>query len=194
MWIGGGTKIIEQSSSYQYFFNTSLSGSVNTEGGSSFWYYNITPDVTIAGGTPTISYSNGLVGGPQPNFTWDGYKYSESVEPTYIQVGVNSANAPPVNLQFNGAPNTAYSIAMYDNGQLIDYTNVTSNANGVVTFTYNPATMPLDPVFELTTFHIVTSGSTAVPPEVFLYVLLAGGALLGAGAIIVAAVDRRRYR
>ena len=156
--------------------------------------YIFVPDVNTLSGTPTISYSNGLVGGPQPNFTWDGYKYTESVEPSYIQVGVNSANAPPVNLQFNGAPNTAYSIAMYDHGQLIDYTNVTSSANGVVTFTYNPATMPLDPVFELTTFHIVTSGSTAVPPEVFLYVLLAGGALLGAGAIIVAAVDRRRYR
>ena len=107
----------------------------------------------------------------------------------------NSASDQPISLMWNGqVPDTAYSVAMYDHGQLIDYTNVTSSANGVVTFTYNPATMPLDPVFELTTFHIVTSGSTAVPPEVFLYVLLAGGALLGAGAIIVAAVDRRRYR
>ena len=110
-------------------------------------------------------------------------------------VSANSASDQPISLIWNGqVPNTAYSVAMYDHGQLIDYTNVTSSANGVVTFTYNPATMPLDPVFELTTFHIVTSGSTAVPPEVFLYVLLAGGALLGAGAIIVAAVDRRRYR
>ena len=186
----------------QYVFNTSIQQTnFESNGGTSdsgvtptVWSWGIAPDVNTLSGTPTISYSNGLVGGPQPNFTWQGYKYSESVEPSYIQVGVNSANAPPVNLQFNGAPNTAYSIAMYDNGQLIDYTNVTSSANGVVTFTYNPATMPLDPVFELTTFHIVTSGSTAVPPEVFLYVLLAGGALLGAGAIIVAAVDRRRYR
>ena len=110
-------------------------------------------------------------------------------------VSANSASDQPISLMWNGQiPNTGYSVAMYDNGQLIDYTNVTSSANGVVSSTYNPATMPLDPVFELTTFHIVTSGSTAVPPEVFLYVLLAGGALLGAGAIIVAAVDRRRYR
>ena len=177
----------------QFIFNSTMHAYDGNDNGWDY-KYNITPDVANISGTPIISYSNGLVGGPQPNFTWDGYKYTESVEPSYIQVGVNSANAPPVNLQFNGAPNTAYSIAMYDNGQLIDYTNVTSSANGVVTFTYNPATMPLDPVFELTTFHIVTSGSTAVPPEVFLYVLLAGGALLGAGAIIVAAVDRRRYR
>ena len=110
-------------------------------------------------------------------------------------LSANSASDQPISLMWNGqVPNTEYSVAMYDHGKLIDYTNVTSSANGVVTFTYNPATMPLDPVFELTTFHIVTSGSTAVPPEVFLYVLLAGGALLGAGAIIVAAVDRRRYR
>ena len=183
----------------QYVYNSSVTSSFDDDyipGGpnqTSYWYI-IAPDVMQNGNALTISYSNGLVGGPQPNFTWDGYKYTESVEPSYIQVGVNSANAPPVNLQFNGAPDTAYSIAMYDHGQLIDYTNVTSSANGVVTFTYNPATMPLDPVFELTTFHIVTSGSTAVPPEVFLYVLLAGGALLGAGAIIVSAVDRRRYR
>ena len=113
--------------------------------------------------------------------------------PVYTVTSSSSSNAPVV-LIWHAASNTEYSVAMYDNGQLIDYTNVTSSASGVVTFAYNPATMPLDPVFELTTFHIVTSGSTAVPPEVFLYVLLAGGALLGAGAIIVAAVDRRRYR
>ena len=110
-------------------------------------------------------------------------------------LSANSASDQPISLMWNGqVPNTEYSVAMYDHGKLIDYTNVTSSSTGLITFTYNPATMPLDPVFELTTFHIVTSGSTAVPPEVFLYVLLAGGALLGAGAIIVAAVDRRRYR
>ena len=156
------------------------------------WIYNITPDVNILSGTPTLSYSNGLVGAPQPNFTWDGYKYTESVEPTYIQVGVNSANAPPVNLQFNGAPDTAYSIAMYDHGQLIDYTNITSSSNGVVTFTYNPATMPLDPVFELTTISASIPPSTPVS-NTFLYLEIGLIALLSVG-LVIPLIIRRQHR
>lgn len=154
------------------------------------------PDVNVSSGTPTISYANGLVGGPQPNFTWDGYKYTESVEPSYIQVGVNSANAPPVNLQFNGAPNTAYSVAMYDNGQLIDYTNVTSNANGVVTFTYNPATMPLDPVFQLTAFNpVITPINSMFTNSELVLTIVAGFAIFVAAAIALGVGQRRtRHR
>ena len=169
---GGGNSPTESD-----FYNTS-------------WSWAITPDVNTLSGTPTISYSNGLVGGPQPNFTWDGYKYTESVEPTYIQVGVNSANAPPVNLQFNGAPNTAYSVAMYDHGQLIDYTNVTSSANGVVTFTYNPATMPLDPVFELTTISASIPPSTPVS-NTFLYLEIGLIVLIGVGVVIPLIIRRQ---
>ena len=82
-----------------YVFNTTIKQSGD-------YLYNVTPDVNTLSGTPTISYSNGLVGGPQPNFTWQGYKYTESVEPSYIQVGTNSTKAPPVDLQFNGQPFT----------------------------------------------------------------------------------------
>ena len=105
-----------------------------------------------------------------------------------------SATYAPVTMYWYGIQDTQYTIAMYDHGTLINHRNVESSSTGLITFTYNPATMPLDPTFELAAFHIVASGVPAVPPEVFLYVLLAGGALLGAGAIIVAAVDRRRYR
>ncbi|MBX8640919.1 MAG: hypothetical protein KIS29_11340 [Thermoplasmata archaeon] len=152
MWIGGGTTITEQSSSYQYFFNTSSSGSLTTYGGSSFWYYNLTPDVTIASDTPTISYANGLVGGPQPNFTWKGYNYSESVEPTYIQVGVNSSKAPSVDLQFSGVPGIQYVVQIISHGSEIESFIENASSSGILNATFNPATMPLDPTFEVSPY------------------------------------------
>ena len=148
------------------------------------WVWNITPDVTIQSGTPTISYSNGLVGGPQPNFTWQGYRYTESVEPSYISVGANSSKAPPVDLEFNGQPNTQYAVAMYDHGSLIDYTNVTSNANGVVTFQYNPATMPLDPVFQLTTFTPIQPPPNGSPISTWNIILIGIAVIIVIGVVI----------
>ena len=123
--------------------------------------YVITPDVEILTGTPTISYSNGLVGGPQPNFIWKGYDYSESVEPTYIQVGVNSSKAPSIGLQFQGIAGALYDIEMFNNGSLISSYQESATSSGVLNATYNPATMPLDPIF-----YVEYVGSGVVPPPV----------------------------
>ena len=113
------------------------------------------------------------------------------VEPSYIQIGVNSTKAPMINLQFNGAsPNTEYSIAMYDHGSLVSYTNVSSNAQGVVTFVYNPGTMPLDPIFALESFspaiapHLNTGIST-------LDLMLIFGLLIIVIAVVIPLVLRK---
>ena len=181
---------IVSTNQWQYTFNTSTLQYYTGAGvpvGWPKWAYSweFAPDVNVSSGTPTISYSNGLVGGPQPNFTWDGYKYTESVEPSYIQIGANSTKAPPINLQFNGVPNAAYVVAMYDNGQLVNRTNVLSDSNGVVTFSYNPATMPLDP-----TFALVPPPNQPDPNVTSLLTIMA--IAIGLGLLVWALAGRRR--
>lgn len=139
----------------QYVFNTS---STYVAAGQNNWFYTIAPDVNTLSGTPTISYANGLVGGPQPNFTWQGYKYTESVEPTYIKIGVNSSKAPPVDLLFNNLQkSTAYIVYIYNNGTIWKDWAFNSNSSTNYTVTYNPANMPLDPT-------ILVVPWTAPPP------------------------------
>ncbi|MBX8642975.1 MAG: hypothetical protein KIY10_10425 [Thermoplasmata archaeon] len=135
----------------QYIFNTSKMVTAPIWNLKT-WTYNITPDVEILNNVPTISYSNGLAGGPQPNFIWKGYDYSESVEPSYIQVGVNSSKAPPVDLQFTGNAGEQYRIQIIDNGSLFGSFIEDASSTGVLNATYNPATMPLDPVFSATPY------------------------------------------
>ena len=108
-------------------------------------------------------------------------------------LSANSASDQPISLMWNGqVPNTEYSVAMYDHGKLIDYTNVTSSADGVVTFTYNPATMPLDPVFELTTISASMPPSTPVS-NTFLYLEIGLIAVLSVG-LVIPLIIRRQYR
>ena len=128
-------------------------------GNDTSWYWGIAPDVNTSTGTPVISYQNGLVAGPQPNFEWHGYNYSESVEPTYIQIGVNSSKAPSIGLQFQGMAGGLYDIEMFNNGSLISTYQESATSLGVLNATYNPATMPLDPVFS-----VELVGSVAPPP------------------------------
>jgi hypothetical protein len=148
------------SSSPQYISNTSVQV-YDSYQSTKVWIYNITPDVSISSGNPVISYSNGLVGGPQPNFIWKGYDYSESVEPSYIQVGVNSSKAPSIGLQFQGIAGALYDIEMFNNGSLISSYQETATSSGVLNATYNPATMPLDPIF-----YVEYVGSGVTPPPV----------------------------
>jgi hypothetical protein len=117
---------------------------------SQIFAWAIAPDVNISGGVPVLSYSNGLVAGPQPDFYWHGYNYSEEVEPSYIEVGVNSSRAPPVIAQFtNLTPGSDYTVTEYDHGSQLGAVNYYANAQGIVNQTFDPATMPLDPIFAI---------------------------------------------
>lgn len=138
----------------QLVFNTSVLQTDPASGDLTNHAYSwgIAPDVSVASGEPVISYTTGLAGGPQPNFKWHGYNYTESVESSYIQVGVNSSNAPPVVLSFSPAwvaGSQEYAINEYDSvtGSLLAASDVYASSTGVLTQTYNPATMPLDPIF-----------------------------------------------
>ena len=146
--------------SNQYVFNTSFiqtnfepNGYASNSGVTpTVWSWAIAPDVNTLSGTPTISYSNGFVGGPQPDFIWKGYNYSESVEPTYIQVGVNSSKAPSVDLQFTGVPGIKYLVQAFSQGSEFESFVENASSSGILNATYNPASMPLDPTFEVSPY------------------------------------------
>ena len=108
-------------------------------------------------------------------------------------ISADKTTDQPVTLYWQGqAPNAEYAVAMYDHGSLIDYTNVTSNANGVVTFQYNPATMPLDPVFQLTTFNpVITPINSMFTNSELILTIVAGFAIFVAAAIALGVGQRR---
>lgn len=118
---------------------------------STSWSYSVAPDVNVSGATPKISYANGLQAGPQPNFWWHGYNYSEKVETDHIAIGVNSSNAPSVSLGFsNLVPSTAYVLSESDaSGNLLVATPVTTTGAGTYTTTFTPTTTQLSVIFSL---------------------------------------------
>ena len=147
---------IVSANNYQFTSNSSVLQDANFNGTitspNTTWAWSIAPDVNALSGTLTISYTNGLVGGPQPNFEWKGYNYSESVEPSYIQVGVNSSKAPSIDLQFSGVPGIKYLVQAFSQGSEFESFVENASSSGILNATYNPATMPLDPTFEVSPY------------------------------------------
>ena len=78
------------------------------------------------------------------------YQYLFTImSPTVYSISTSSALAPNVTLSFNLLAPGSYSVFMISNvsGTTIVLNNVSST--GTVSVTYDPATMPLDPVFEV---------------------------------------------
>ena len=187
-----------------------LSSSIDTPAGgipgtSNFTPYVFTPDVIDNGNSLMISYANGYAGGPQPNFTWKGYNYSESVEPTYIQVGVNSSKAPNVTLQYNNLyKKTLYIAYIYTNGVIYKDWAFNSNSSSTYNVTYDPATMPLDPTIVV----IPWTPTSPNPPPLTPIIVNAGNSILQfieqpyvlipliiliVAAVVLVSTGRRKY-
>jgi hypothetical protein len=79
------------------------------------------------------------------------YLYTLNVTSTSrIAIGVNSSAAPAAALRFGGlTPGSDYTVTEYDQGNAIAAVNYYANAQGVVNQTFDPATMPLDPIFAI---------------------------------------------
>ena len=147
--------------------------------------YNINTS-NIKGETTLPIYMNGYQVAAMSAATGH-YNFTASVNTGTLQysVSANSASDQPVTLYWQGqTPNIEYAVAMYDHGSLIDYTNVTSNANGVVTFQYNPATMPLDPVFQLTTFTPIQPPPNGSPISTWNIILIGIAVIIVIGVVI----------
>ena len=85
------------------------------------------------------------------------------VNDTYIILSTDSNQSQPATIYFNNlVPGTFYYLYMvYDNSGISiikRMATLTVQSSGTIAFTYNPSTMPLDPVFEL------LSSNVAPPP------------------------------
>ena len=201
----GGNSLLS-SSGDQYIYNTSRTQVPTAQFPNSPTYvWQIAPDVNTSSGTPVISYQNGLVAGPQPNFEWHGYNYSESVEPSYIKIGVNSSKAPDVVLQYNNLyKKTLYIAYIYTNGVIYKDWAFNSNSSSTYNVTYDPATMPLDPTIVV----IPWTPTSPNPPPLTPIIVNAGNNILQfieqpyvlipliiliVAAVVLVSTGRRKY-
>lgn len=161
------------------------------------WSWSVAPDVSTASGTATVSFAAGGEGGPQPNFFWRGYNYSEDVEPTYAELGANSTRAPAVELTFsNLVPGATYSVTGYSPSTLAQLSIASSQASslGTVTVTYSPSAGYLAEVFSVACPGTCAQGGAASSSgflglPLIVWVGIAGVAI---AAAIGAEVGRRR--
>ncbi len=127
-----------------------------------YWSWEIVPSLSINNGNPLLSYQG--MGGPQPNFTYGGHKYTESIGTSTFMIGADSTSAPSIGLHFgptqsfpsnsidsNGSKGTVYVNFIAPNGTVMR--SVTYALNGQATqvnATYDPATDGLLVVVALT--------------------------------------------
>jgi hypothetical protein len=160
--LGNGTSLAQVGQG-QYVSNTSILQKSGAQGW--LWSYSVAPDVSLASGTPVVSYANGLEAGPQPNFFFGGYNYTESVEPTYVELGASSTHAPSVFAGFSGLPPYAvYQILGYaGTGGAPPVSNVTENTgpSGSVSVAFLPSSGLGNETFSVS---CVSSCSGGMPP------------------------------
>ena len=103
---------------------------------------------------------------------------------TRIQVGVNSSKAPSIVIQFQGNPGQQYYVQVINGNSMVENISVVGQQNtGLVDVTYNPAIMPLDPIFNLYTPSSPTPTPIPVPPPVkqpfdyTKFIVISGGLL-----------------
>ena len=76
-------------------------------------------------------------------------------------ISTPSSKSDPVKLYFHGIADALYDVEMISNGTIVSTFTEYANATGVLNTTYNPSTMPLDPIFT-----VAYVGSVASPPVV----------------------------
>lgn len=138
--------------------------------------WGVAPDVNVSSGTPVISYGWGFIGGPQPNFTWAGHKYSTSVEASYVNVSADSHTAPAIEVGLVSPPGLA-ALYVYNasSGVQLSLNYVTVPPGGMYNATFTPSNESAGVVFSLIPFS-----------SPFYHGDLAGLIMLSIGATIAA--------
>ncbi len=124
-------------STYSYSFTANLSGTVVS-------VKSMITDIGV-NNTSLLMDSYSVLSVPRTS-----YSYSFVImSPTEYSISTTSALAPNVTLSFNLLAPGSYDVYMISNtsGTITAINNVSST--GTVSVTYDPATMPLDPVFEV---------------------------------------------
>jgi hypothetical protein len=156
------------------------------------WSWAIAPSVNVTSGAPVVSFAG--EGGPQPAFLWDGFSYRLAVEPTAVEIGVNSSSAPPITVEFALPPGSNASVEGVDPASGVEFLTETLHASayGTVTVPYVPSDDPLEAVFEVE----AAPGSPGVAPTPSLASELSafGPAVVPAVALVAAVWFVRRTR
>ena len=121
-----------------------------------------------------------------------------AVSQSEYSVSTTSAASPSVNLYFHGIPGLRYVVSIISRGGLFKSFVENATSTGIVNATYNPATMPLDPTFEVSPYVAPSPPYNPVqpnPPMNFFpayvfYILLATSAA-GVAAGIYILIRRR---
>ena len=182
-------------SSFVGYLTGTFNGYAFSVWGSTQWSLWYGTPFAYPGESPLLVTPNGYYMGTGENFTWNGYNYSASVEPTSIEIGVNSTRAPRLTVAFSGLNvGEAYALEEYNsssgaliNGPANHYVYPTSQ--GWVNTTYDPATMPTDPtVFVLDPTNSLGAIAGGTGSFVLLLATAGGVILLGTafGAYLMA--------
>lgn len=137
---------VSTNNTYSYSFTANLSGTVVS-------VKSMITDIGV-NNTSLLMDSYSVLSVPRTS-----YSYSFVImSPTVYSISTSSVLAPNVTLSFNLLAPGSYNVFMISNvsGTTIVLNNVSST--GTVNITYDPATMPLDPVFE------VSPSAAPLPP------------------------------
>jgi hypothetical protein len=113
------------------------------------------------------------------------------VNDTYIVLSTDSNHSQPATIYFNNlVPGTFYHLYMvYDSNSISiikSMAALTVQSSGTIAFTYNPSTMPLDPVFELLSSNVAPPPPPVkIPPKPFDYTKFI---VISAGLLVVVAL------
>ena len=117
-----------------------------------------------------------------------------AISQSEYSVSTTSAASPSVNLYFHGIPGLKYVVSIISNGGLFKSFVENATSAGIVNATYNPATMPLDPTFEVSPYVAPLPPYNPVQPNppmnffpayVFYILLAASAAGVAAGIYIL---------
>ena len=97
-------------------------------------------------------------------------------------ISTSSSKSDPVKLYFTGVPYAMYNVEMINNGNVVSTFKEQANSKGVLNTTYNPANMPLDPIFTVSYLGFSTSSPVH---KTFDYTLLIG---LSASFVFIALI------
>ena len=144
-------------------------GAYNRTKHSNSYFMNLTGYLGIySGETYTLNASN-IKGEANLSIYYSGNKIANipasssayynftAISQSEYSVSTTSAASPSVNLYFHGTPGLGYTVLIISKGGLFKSFTENASSTGLINVTYDPATMPLDPTFEV-------SPSVAPPP------------------------------
>ena len=111
-----------------------------------------------------------------------------AISQSEYSVSTTSAASPSVNLYFHGTSGLRYVVSIISKGRLFKSFIENATSTGIVNATFNPATMPLDPTFEVSPYVAPPPPYNPVHPAPpmnffpgYVFIILLGVSAIGVG-------------